>query len=279
MQFSPIGFLAPRQPVRSDNPDVPKQDIPYLLRFNDGTGITMADANYNVIALGSTGSGKTSSAILPAAKSLLEAGYGGLIVDIKGNLGPQIRALAKACGRKNDIVEFGTSKKATSINLIAGMQPVELRNSFNDLYYKQDLTSGNEDFHQRGIEYALDYCNFLEIVLQFDKRYTPSLKVVVRLLSNPEEGHQLFGDFLEKRFNPYDQSHMQLYLALKNNAFHPLCQPLDDVSEYWKQYTWSTQGILGALSVLTTTPAIVKNFLAATTSWTSNHSSMVRKKL
>lgn len=262
MEPSSIGFLAPRQPVVADNPAVPKQHIPFLLRFDDGTGITMADANYNVLALGSTGSGKTSSAILPAIYNTFVAGYYGLILDIKGNLGPQIRALAKACGRKIDIVEFGTSKKAIRINLIGGMSFVELRNFFEDLYSKQGLTSGNEDFHQHGIEYVLDMCKFLQIVQKFDKRYTLSLEVIERLLRNPDEGHQLYAHFLEKWFNKHDQSHMQLYLALKNNVFHPLCQPLGNETEYWEQYAFATHGILGAINVMTATPAIVKNFFS-----------------
>ncbi|MCL2124274.1 MAG: type IV secretory system conjugative DNA transfer family protein, partial [Desulfovibrionaceae bacterium] len=61
---------------------VPRAD--QFMRFDSGRGISFAEGCHNTIILGSTGSGKTSSAILPAAAAFLSAGFPGLAIDIKG---------------------------------------------------------------------------------------------------------------------------------------------------------------------------------------------------
>ena len=91
-----------------------------LLRFDSGNHITFEDARHHMLVMGTTGSGKTASVVLPALFRLIEAGHRGIIVDIKGNLRDQARAFARQCGREADLVEFGSASSATPLNLLSG---------------------------------------------------------------------------------------------------------------------------------------------------------------
>jgi type IV secretory pathway TraG/TraD family ATPase VirD4 len=57
-----------------------------LLRFDSGNSITFEDARHHMLVMGTTGSGKTASVVLPALSRLIEAGHCGVIIDVKGNL-------------------------------------------------------------------------------------------------------------------------------------------------------------------------------------------------
>jgi len=59
------------------------------------------------MATGETGCGKTSSFILPNIKDRLEKNHGMFILDYKGSLHSQVKALAKDANRLEDIVEIG----------------------------------------------------------------------------------------------------------------------------------------------------------------------------
>ena len=88
-----IGFSIPIEaPI--EKPVQPRADL--FLRFGDGRGISYDEGCHNTIILGSTGSGKTSSAILPAAAALLSAGFPGLAIDIKGSFSGKSASLPKA---------------------------------------------------------------------------------------------------------------------------------------------------------------------------------------
>ena len=92
-----IGFLTASQTAPAAVRQSP--DPAALLQFDGGEFVNFEDARHNCLVLGTTGSGKTASIILPAAERLIAAGFGGLIVDIKGNFTGQIRAIARAHGR------------------------------------------------------------------------------------------------------------------------------------------------------------------------------------
>lgn len=63
----------------------------------------------NILITGSIGSGKTSCGISNILSGLLEMGFGGLVIDIKGNYIDQVRKIAKAAKREEDIIEISLS--------------------------------------------------------------------------------------------------------------------------------------------------------------------------
>ncbi len=59
------------------------------------------------LCTGETGSGKTSSFVLPNMQNRLKDGYGILVVDFKGNMHTQVKALAHRENRLDDVIEIG----------------------------------------------------------------------------------------------------------------------------------------------------------------------------
>ena len=91
-----------------------------LISMDSGRGISFAQGLRNVLVLGQTGSGKTHNVLTPALEALFNADCGGLVIDPKGTLGEIVRAAAAACGRADDVLEFGTSPTACKTNLFTG---------------------------------------------------------------------------------------------------------------------------------------------------------------
>lgn len=71
----------------------------------------------HAMCVGETGCGKTSSFILPNLKDRMQKNHGIFVLDYKGVLHLQIKALAKKMGRLQDIVEIG-SPWGDAINII-----------------------------------------------------------------------------------------------------------------------------------------------------------------
>ena len=97
-----LGFLAPVKPLAVSLPPTTSQSEDALFTFDSGRTLSFADGARSIAIIGGTGSGKTTSIILPMIDALMRQGFGGVILDIKGNLGAQTRALAQKCGRQDD---------------------------------------------------------------------------------------------------------------------------------------------------------------------------------
>jgi len=87
-------------------------------------------------AIGETGCGKTSSFILPNIEQRIIDNHGMFIIDYKGNLHFQVKALAKKHSKLQDVIEIG-SAWGNSINLLANVE----KNLFREVLAKQEEES------------------------------------------------------------------------------------------------------------------------------------------
>ncbi len=63
-------------------PFQPSAEVPSALHcFDNGHTVTFADGTHNSLFLGTTGSGKTHSGLLPAFNRLVRAGFGVVVVE------------------------------------------------------------------------------------------------------------------------------------------------------------------------------------------------------
>ena len=90
----------------------------------------------NAIAFGETGSGKTSSFILPNIEERIKKNHGILIYDFKGNMHQQIKLLAKKHNRLSDVFEIGKDW-GESINLIEDLTLDVLKKFFLSISKKE----------------------------------------------------------------------------------------------------------------------------------------------
>ena len=179
-----IGFLPASQATSAAGQRSPCPAA--MLQFDGGESVAFEDARHNTLVLGTTGSGKTASIILPAAERLIAAGFGGLIVDIKGNFTDQIRAIARAHGREKDILELGTGPQARKINLFAGASATRI----SDLMQQFMLCCAASDdhnraFHLRGLRCVVDALVMLRMMSE--RGGLPMHLCVLERLMNDEQ--------------------------------------------------------------------------------------------
>ncbi len=289
---SRMGFLAPisacsasgshsaaRPPIKSSLNDT-------LFTFDSGRRLSFAEGVRSTLVLGGTGSGKTTSVILPMLDALLRRGFGGVILDVKGNLGAQTRELAKACGRLDDVVEFGSSPDACATNLLADMKQHEIADFFQVLAVNGVEHDANISWHSKGGSLAADVAQVLTSLSQvernchFSRQFTPTLKAVFTALSNHVFAANLWKFYCQelgelRAHHQYSQKPdylmeaEALYHAVNAECFHILL-PEDhqaskrDVITAQQQKTWMLQGILKRLKCIQVTHDLMDRFSSLT---------------
>ena len=102
---------------KNNNLERDSNSLQLVVGLNKESGKTLAIPEYglfqNILITGTIGSGKTSSAMYPFTKQLLEYKYndanskiGMLILDVKGNYFSQVYNYAQNIGRLNDLIEI-----------------------------------------------------------------------------------------------------------------------------------------------------------------------------
>ncbi len=86
----------------------------------------------HALCLGETGCGKTTSFILPNIDQRLQSDCGMLIVDVKGNLHSQVKALARRHNKLHNVVEIGVPW-GTKINLFKNISRSLFINTLDEI--------------------------------------------------------------------------------------------------------------------------------------------------
>ena len=295
--FPQIGFLAAERPRKhakpkklhsgvaaTDSINIPDSDC--LLRFDSGRALTFAQGARSSLVIGGTGSGKTRSVLLPAARNLLRAGYGGYIPDYKGNLRTQIRAIAADCGRLDDIVEFGTSATACPTNLLAGMQDHEIADLLNTMAITGVQSDYNVSWHQKGVKLGCDVLHALSDIssicrrTEFAKKFTPTLLKLYVCMTNHTLARGLWAYYthlletsVEKRRNcrgampDYLRRAQSFFHQVSAEHFHVMTDPKkfknlgsSGTTQYMQQLSWMTERLVRMLRLMHTTHGMLRQF-------------------
>lgn len=259
-----IGFLAqPEQRVESGKPAER-----CMLTFDSGRGITFPDAKHHLIGCGTTGVGKTTCYFLPCTRHLLENNHCGLLVDIKGNVRRQVRALAHSCGRDGDIVEYGSAPTATPLNILQGMDRYAMYEFFKTLTIQSFQGSSQSlDWHMRGVGVAADCGQLLLYLNGLDPMFSPDVVTIAAMLNNPAKALELYKLFKARVYDSQDEEQSLFVNAVDSNRFHVLRERMGDKNsktaiEDDQQMTWNLQGVRQALKTFLDAPGICDNFAA-----------------
>lgn len=274
----PMGFLLPLSTAKPAARNT--QDC--LFAFDNGHSISFAEATRSTLVIGGTGSGKTSSLVLPMCRSLLQAGFGGLIIDVKGNMGGQVRKIARVCGREADIVEFGSSAHACKTNVLEGMKEHEMASLFNILATSGVTHDTNAAWNQKGARIAQDVATVLKGLSRihphchFSRQFQPTLKGVAALLHNRTMAQNLWKVFLEEvrmaqkacgnLVKPHYLYQAESFIReVESQSFHIFKTPDKDSTARSKetfdeQLTWMLQRITWQLKNLASTHDLLERF-------------------
>jgi len=253
------------------------QDPDALFRFDSGRCLLQAEAVKSVLVLGGTGSGKTTSVVLPIIGELLRRGHAGVILDIKGNLREQTRVLAQRCGREDDIVEFGSDITANKVNLLAGLRLHEIRELFKAIAVQGLERDPNIFWHEKGATHATDVAHVLYSLSRiaprshFSRQFIPTLKTVYAVLTNRAlaKGLWQFYSFEKARLQQNAGNRKMQHIldteetfsnAIQSDNFHVLIPKTTSSRSYEEQITWNLQRLLSQLSALKMTHAVMDRF-------------------
>jgi hypothetical protein len=260
-----IGFLAGQEEPQLHTKPV-SQDLLYA--FDDGEGISFQEGAHNVLVLGGTGRGKTSSVILPALDRLLGAGFGGLVIDVKGNFTEQTRSLARLHGREADILELGTAPSARRINLLSGLDLRTIARLLRSLTLQGVEHSSNVDWHEKGVNIAMDAAQLLLFLAEGEPCFAPRLSLLHALCTDYGLASSLFAYFKMHALDTARPDHAGFIRRLQNVHFHiftPQPNGANKSSSEWeRQMSWNLQRIREILARLCDDPALIRNFSANT---------------
>ncbi len=218
--MSDIGFLNILKQHQRYNQEYKNQKI---YTFDSGYSINVQDAKLHTLIFGTTGTGKTHSIFLPMLAGFLQTGNGGLIIDVKGNLREQSRALAKAVSREKDIYEFGLSDTAIPLNIIENMDVSEVSHFFELLFDNSiDNSTHNKDFHMRGLLQCVQVLQILRLYHEKNKMPAPTLFDMCELLINAHSGSTVYEEYKEKFYDSNVLYEKRLVDSIESDAFHIL---------------------------------------------------------
>ncbi len=219
-EMQEIGFVARR---KSTNSEQKRSVDKSVLDFDSGKSLSMDSLFVHLLAMGTTGSGKTKAGMCPVLAKVLLYGLRGLVIDVKGNLRQHVRALAAAAGRSDDIVEFGTAESAVPLNILENMTEHQVFTFFESLTRESfHGQTNNMDFHAKGVEQLCLCVKMLRLMAVQDAEFTPTLTLLSEMLDTPLEASRLYDIFKECFYDAADKSHKKLVNTIDSDAFHVL---------------------------------------------------------
>lgn len=266
-----IGYNQQITPVPSVQATIDSSD--FLIRYDNDLGLDIKSATHHVFISGATGTGKTASAVLPLLESLMRKGHGGIIIDVKNNLSAKVRALARKCGRLDDIVELGTYSTALKFNMLGDMTLYEVHTFFEEIV-TQDFNSqsGNMDFHSRGLGYAQDLVELLRYCMPSEPDLEPTLHTFIELWNNYTDLQKIYAWFLEHVYDSSNPAQRRLVEKVNADDFHIFndenrekdgARVTDhDKYEIRRQRNYNTNAFRKALNVVCQAPGILDNMCA-----------------
>lgn len=135
-----------------------KHDFSLINFYNDSNEkkeLLASEATKNILVTGATGSGKTTSILLPIIQNLIQHNCPGLILDIKSDLFSHIYSIADKENKLDNILFIGTYEFCQNINILASIKNVnQLKNVLNSI--KTSTDENNSHWWQNGVDDVID---------------------------------------------------------------------------------------------------------------------------
>ena len=203
-------------------------------------GITYDEATMNLIAFGSTGSGKTATVMRPVLKKLVQDGCGGLVLDIKGDYSA---FLLSECDEDN-LVLVGEGPGTKPVNILSGMNTDQFRGFLSSISMANG--AGNDGFWGTGgVRDAVLIFSF--IAAKYGR--TATLSEIYGHLNNPKDfclaldsyislANGEIPEFLDRCIEPCISEDFSI---LKVGLSQTVGGEGNKDSKDLQQYTWHTQ--------------------------------------
>lgn len=266
-----IGFLAHHEEPPKEL-EVERLIEETVLRYDSGRFVSFTDA-FHMAVLGMTGSGKTSSAILPVCVSFIAAGHPVLVVDIKNNFGAKVRGAAKKADREKDVVEYGNLPCAARLNILSGMSAAMVLEYLKTLVLICVGSTYNMEWHLKGVCQAVDCYKLLRWLARYDQAYTPTLALLCEMICDYKMSSNLYDFFKKNIFNKDNEEESRFVAEVESNYFHVMNQGKGNSgggsggssmsSTKSEQMNYALQVVRNALKQILEVPGIKEHFCVA----------------
>ena len=186
-----VGFFAPvpyQEKQISAEPTIADNET--LYECDSGRRISLDVGTRSVLIIGGTGSGKTRSVVLPMISNLIKNNLSGTIIDVKGNLRSQVRAIAAEHNRLEDVIEFGSHPSANKTNFISELDEYEVKELMNSFALENVSHDHNAHFFLHGAKIFYDIYKVLNDISKihpdchFSLQFKPTLEKIYEIANN-----------------------------------------------------------------------------------------------
>ncbi|HFQ5875990.1 TPA: exodeoxyribonuclease VII large subunit [Pseudomonas aeruginosa] len=234
--------------------------------FNSNYEFLASEATRNVLVLGQTGSGKSTSIMLPAIHSFIKNDCPGLVLDIKADLYSAIHAIAKQHNKLDNIRFIGVHDFCEEINILASIKTTEqLKNILSSI--KPYTSEQNSYWFYSGLMDVMDIVNihkwYVEEINKEEYRF--SFKTINNYISIGSITRKIVDDaFEEIDFAPEAIADSIRKVMREPFSLYPKHEPGQPVSEeevdVSQQKLWRSGQIANILSSLIKEPFHSKLF-------------------
>lgn len=217
--------------------------------------LNVAEAKKNLIVLGTTGSGKTTSVLLPIINNLIFNNNCGLILDIKSELYQDVFYIAQKHNKKDDIVFVGTKDFCQPINLLASIKNEEqLKNVLSACDNSSD--SKNSYWANNGIEDVINVVSIHKwLTEEINKNeYQYNFNLLLDYINDPYLVKRIYDKF-EEHIDEAPKELLDTYKKTINDSFSLISSsrnPNDKDTQ--DQKTWRSGRVATILKPFTEEP-------------------------
>lgn len=228
------------------NNDNVSNDLNEETLFDLSNPYILKNLSMNTLVLGGTGSGKTSSVIIPFLNSMVKENLPSLIIDVKNNFVDHIYKIEQLHKKESRIIEIGSFNTAKNINLLNGLNRELVKRILKDIVLSKDSLLGSSYWDDKGLLIFEDVIDVYYYLYEKNIISTPSLFKILSLLNNREDLKHLY-----TKYTGYQNEDIEVNSKVKRikaDKFHLLNPPSSTDSKFEEQISWTIGKVIMVFS-------------------------------
>lgn len=229
----------------------PESDDFTLIKFHSNTenkthNLTASEATKNILITGETGSGKTTSTVLPIIESLINNNCPGLVLDIKSDLYLSIHALANE-DNADRLVFLGLDDFCHPINILSSVESIDqFRNILLSLKPFGGVTE-NTYWFKTGVEDIIDIVKIHTFLCEQENNYYNfDIELIYKYVVNSDFTRSIVDKAYSYILNAKSVEILRVFDRVKSNPFS-LYSTNQDEAESMQQKEWRSGQIASVI--------------------------------
>lgn len=229
----------------------PESDDFTLIKFHSNTenkthNLTASEATKNILITGETGSGKTTSTVLPIIESLINNNCPGLVLDIKSDLYLSIHALANE-DNADRLVFLGLDDFCHPINILSSVESIDqFRNILLSLKPFGGVTE-NTYWFKTGVEDIIDIVKIHTFLCEQENNYYNfDIELIYKYVVNSDFTRSIVDKAYSYILNAKSVEILRVFDRVKSNPFS-LYYSNQDEAESMQQKEWRSGQIASVI--------------------------------